>query len=188
VERNGHNIAESEIASEFLDQSFPKEGHHLVPTDPYKAAKMRLGMKAWNTVVTDLYGLLMNQDPEKDPVFAGKIHSGIEKFFKLATPLEEGPYFLGKEFSLADIHAIPFFDRFRHTLKAYRGFTLLDHTKPWYPRALAWLSAIESRESFKKTTKSDSYYVSAYNSYSHNMKFVDGHFAGRGASNTFGGN
>jgi len=182
VERNGHIIVESEICAEFLDQSFPNEGTHLVPADPYKAAKMRLGMKIWTNVVTDLYGLLLNQDPEKDSVFVGKIHSGIEKYFKLAVPIEEGPYFLGKEFSLADIHVIPFIDRFRHTLKEYRGFTLVDETLPWAPRYHAWLSAVEGRHSFKKTAKPGPFYVSAYCIYSHNFKLVDGQFAGRGTS------
>jgi len=186
VEVNGKLVPESEICSEFLDASFPDKGHRLVPTDPYKVARVRLSMKLFSSITPNLYGFLSNQEPEKDAEFAEKIHTVLAQYFGLFAPIEEGPFFLGKEFSLADIHAIPFFDRFRFVLTHFRGFKPIpDSSDPWATRARAWWNAVQERQSFKDTTQPEANVIFAYEAYAHKQIEKDGKWAGRGISNTF---
>jgi len=190
VEVDGKHVPESDVNSEFLDTLYPNKGIRLVPADPFKAAKIRLAIKAFSNLTAPIYGLLSNQEPEKDAEFAEKINTQLSQFFRLFAPIEEGPYFLGKDFSLADIVAAPFFDRFRHVLPHYRGYHILpsaDHDKerPWGARARAWFAAVEQRKSFKETTQKSEWVIKQYEGYSHKQIWVDGKWAGRGASNTF---
>jgi len=191
VEISGQIVPESEICSEFVDSSFPNEGTHLVPHDPYKAAKIRLLIKFFASGITNFYGLLRNQEPEKDTEFGDKIYAFCSQFFGHFYPAVDGPFFIGKEFSLGDIIAIPFFDRLIPVLKHYRGFTLIpgpesDQKFPWAARARTWWSAVVERESYKKTTIPPKNFLVVYEGYSHNSVEKDGEWAGRGASNTFG--
>jgi len=191
VEVDGKFVPESEICAEFLDTLFPNKGTRLVPADPYKAAKIRLAIKGFSNFTTASYGLLMNQESEKDAEFGEKISSELTKFFRHFVPVEEGPYFLGKDFSLADVVAAPFFDRFRYILSHYRGFHVLpsaDHDKeyPWAPRARAWFAAVEQRKSFKETTQNSAWVIAAYEPYANKQIWKDGKWDGRGVSNTFG--
>jgi len=191
VEVEGKFVPESEISAEFLDTLFPNKGIRLVPADPYKAAKIRLALKGFANLIGAFYGLLSNQEPEKDAEFAEKINTALIQFFRHFAPVEEGPYFLGKDFSLGDIIAIPFFDRFRHSLLHYRGFNVLppashDKENPWAPRARAWFAAVELRKSFKETTQPAAWVISSYEPYANKQIWTDGKWAGRGVSNTFG--
>jgi len=133
----------------------------------------------------------MNQEAEKDAEFGEKINNGLTQFFRHFAPVEEGPYFLGKDFSLADVVAAPFFDRFRYTLPHYRGFHVLpsashDKEYPWAPRARAWFAAVEQRKSFKETTQPGAWVISSYEGYASKNNWQDGKWVGRGVSNTFG--
>jgi len=186
VDVNGKIVPESEICSEFLDTSFPDKGIRLVPTDPYKAAKVRLAMKNFSNFLPSFYILLSNQEPEKDAEFGEKLHTSLAQFFGHFAPIEEGPFFLGKEFSLADIHAIPFIDRYRFSLNHYRGFKLIpDSSDPWVTRARAWWAAVQERQSFKDTTQPEKNVILAYEAYANKLIWKDGKYAGRGVSNTF---
>jgi len=191
VEVDGKFVPESEICVEFLDSLFPDKGTCLVPADAYKAAKIRLAIKGFSNTLPALYGLLMNQEAEKDVEFADKISSGLAQFFRHFASVEEGPFFLGKDFSMADIVAAPFFERFRHTLSHYRGFHVLpsvNHDKkyPWAPRARTWFAAVEQRKSFKETTQLSTWVIAGYEGSASKNIWKDGKWAGRGVSNTFG--
>eukprot|EP00854_Cymbomonas_tetramitiformis_P016786 gene16786-19940_t len=96
-------IVESEICSEFLDDNFA--GTRLMP------------------VIPSFYQFLSNQNPEEDEAKSQKIRQGVEKFVDQMDA--EGPYFFGSRFTLVDIFAAPFFDRFRLMLPFYRSFALI---------------------------------------------------------------
>lgn len=59
-----------------------------------------------------------------------------------------GPYFLGEQFSLADVATAPFIARF----PLMRDNFLQDFVIPEeYDRLLSWAKAVQERESFKNT-------------------------------------
>jgi len=183
----GKVVVESEIVAEFLQDAFPDQGNRLLPNDPYDVAKIRQAFKVFSAIIPIMYGFLSNQEAEKDAEFAEKLTQGLGKFFGLFGRTSEGPYFLGKEFSLADLQVTPFFDRFRYSLKHYRGYSVLpsDDTHSWAKTARAWWAAIEQRESFKKTSQPEEMYLNSYKPYAHKHIYVNGKLGGRGVSNTF---
>jgi len=191
VDIDGKIVPESEISSEFVDASFPGHGTNLMPTDPYKVAKVRIGMKIFGSNIPNFYALITNQEPEKDAEIGDKLHQACEQFFRHFSPASEGPYFLGKDFSLADIFAIPFFYRFILALKYYRGFSLipgpeLDSKFTWAARARTWWAAVCERESFMKSTLPEKNLIALYEGYANKQILTEaGNWAGRGISNTF---
>ena len=95
------------------------------------------------------------QDPSKDELFRSKIYACLEKFAELAD--DDGPFFLGSDFSFADAMLIPFWHRFRYSLPGLRGFNIIPKIgEPgyahWAPRLEQWADAVSKRDSFLKTT------------------------------------
>jgi glutathione S-transferase len=79
----------------------------------------------------------------------------------------EGPYFLGNEYSIADINIAPFAYRLkflvRHFLKD--ELELIDFAK--YPRVEQFLAGITERDSFKATIATDEYFGQAFEKLRH---------------------
>lgn len=65
-----------------------------------------------------------------------------------------GPFFTGKEISMADIKFIPFLERQIATLLYYKGFIVRDESK--WPNICKWIQEMEKRPSYQ-ATKSDVY-------------------------------
>lgn len=62
----------------------------------------------------------------------------------------------------------PMYDRFRYTLKYYRGvdFIPTDTNKfPWAARLAKWAAAITTRDSFISTASTEENYLVSYESY-----------------------
>mmetsp|Transcript_12411 Transcript_12411/g.35267 ORF Transcript_12411/g.35267 Transcript_12411/m.35267 type:complete len:102 (+) Transcript_12411:205-510(+) len=61
-------------------------------------------------------------------------------------PESEGPFFLGDDFTMADIALAPWWQRMCSVLRAYRKFD-----PSAIPRLQAWFEAVEARPSFHRT-------------------------------------
>jgi len=157
---NGTPIAEADVCAEFISDAFPNQGTSLMPSDPVLRSKVRHYLKVLGGPggVSGMYGLLKNQDPAQDAPKRDKVYGHFEKFVSLADA--EGPYFLGKDFSLADLLLMPMWDQFRITLPHYRGVELIPTDTaayPWAARMQAWAAAIQERDSFKEFTQGEGY-------------------------------
>merc|ERR1719221_1045323 len=71
----------------------------------------------------------------------------------------DGPYFLGKQLSLADIHLAPFLDRSEAKLAFYRNFDLLPEQDPNVSRLREFLSACRARPAYQQTNQTPEYYI-----------------------------
>jgi glutathione S-transferase len=152
-----HPINESDVCCEFIDSAY-SGGTELVPEDPVLAAKMRIAIKAVD--VFSFYKLVMNQDPAKDAELAATIEKQLAKFEALIDSAE-GPYVLGESISLAEVLLIPFLDRFRYTLKYYRGYDLIVPGS----KTEALMAAFEKRASFQASNESGDFYIDKYAGY-----------------------
>mmetsp|Transcript_4428 Transcript_4428/g.10296 ORF Transcript_4428/g.10296 Transcript_4428/m.10296 type:complete len:265 (+) Transcript_4428:72-866(+) len=175
VTSKGDIVMESEIAAEYLD-AIGQDGNRLMPEDPVLAAKVRLQMKKFNDVVAPCYQLLMNGDPAADKDKIAVIEEKLGKFVAVLDP--SGPFALGSQISLADIHAAPFLHRFKILLKHYRGYDILAGQE----RAAALLAAVEALPAFAETALSPEQFIGIYELYANQMKIEGGKFAGRGQS------
>lgn len=162
---DGDIVTEADVVVEFLADAFPDSGEALVPSDPLLRSKVRHIQKVMNGALGSnaMYGLLMNQDPAKDQELVTKVHRGMETFAKLAD--EEGPYFLGKQISTADVMLMPMYDQFRFCLPYWRGVELIPDDKPWASRMARWGAAVEQRKSFTELSLGKELYESAYAGY-----------------------
>jgi len=165
---NDNIIREADVVAEYFDDTFPGRGTALMPEDPVQRSKIRHYLKVLGGPggVSGMYGLVMNQDPAKDQEYVDKVYGHWATFAEMAD--KEGPYFLGKAFSLADLNLIPMYDQFRFVWKHYRGADLIpdDAEKfPWAPRVKAWAEAVKGRESFTAHSQGEEAYTTAYAGY-----------------------
>jgi glutathione S-transferase len=155
------NIPESLIVAQYLDEAFPDRGPQLFPTDPQERADARLFISDVDTLVKGFYGVLFTKEPEELKKKWENVKEDVQYINGVLEKRGKGPFFLGERYSLADIALVPFLDRFRATLKAYRGIDIFETA----PRLRTLLEAAELRESFKTTALPQQQYVDGYAKY-----------------------
>eukprot|EP00051_Salpingoeca_urceolata_P020632 m.312235 g.312235 ORF g.312235 m.312235 type:complete len:250 (+) comp19657_c1_seq14:454-1203(+) len=130
---------------------------------------LRASWQVTGDVVGSLYRLLMNKNPDEDEAAAAKIKANLDKLVAVAS--SEGPYLAGSEFTLADIHLMPFFSRFQHTLSHYRNF-VVPGTGPasadddaTTKRLATWWTAVKDRRSLTSSEVAAEAIIKAYTGY-----------------------
>ena len=125
-----------------------------------------------------MYALISNQTPEKDEELAVNLYQKLAACARiLRSRSAAGPFFLGKQLSVADIAIVPFLDRFEVTMPFYRGFELLPVAElPELVPLQQLLHACRERPAFNRASQSREFYIGAYRSYA----------ARRGASRPMG--
>ena len=79
--------------------------------------------------------------------------------FEEALVESKGPYFLGEEFSLADLHTLPFIQRLVITLKHFKDYEL---PKDKFSKLLLWLDSCLDRESVKESSMTKEKTIEVY--------------------------
>jgi len=133
-------VYESAICNEFLcdyAQSIQQE-HTLMPSDPFMRAKIRLlNDHCDNVFAKTQFTYLMNKEADKDDELCAEMESELSTYEEA---LSKGPYLLGDDFSLADIHVFPFIQRLVITLKHYKDYELPSDK---FPKLLAWIDTCQ---------------------------------------------
>ena len=77
---------------------------------------------------------------------------------------------MGARWSMFEVLTASFFDRFRHTLKFWRGLDFMGAGARRRRRdALrTWMAAVDAHPSFKFTAREGEYYIKGYASYADN--------------------
>merc|ERR1712154_176879 len=88
----------------------------------------------------------MGADSDVRAQARASLMDGLAEFEAAMAPESEGPFFLGDDFTIADIALAPFWQRMVSVLRAYRKFD-----PSACPRLQAWYEAVESRPSFQRT-------------------------------------
>ena len=78
----------------------------------------------------------------------------------------EGPFFLGGELGLVDIHYVPWSLRF-YILEKYRDFTLPTEGKEW-ERLARWRDACHRHPSVQRTVQDEEKLLASYERYAKN--------------------
>ena len=160
-------IYESAICNEFLCDyatTNMRGEHHLLPSGPFRRAKIRLlNDHCDNVFAKTQFTYLMNKDEDKDDELCAEMESALVAY-EDALVESKGPYLLGKDFTLADVHVLPFLQRLVITLKHWKNYEL---PKDKSPNLLLWLDACLSRESVKESSMSKEKTIEVY------TRFVD---------------
>lgn len=154
-------IYESSICNEFLCDYATKlqHDHNLLPEDPFLRASIRLlNDHCDNTFAKTQFTFLMNKDDTKDDELCAEMEDALSAY-EDALVESKGPYLLGKDFTLADVHVFPFLQRLVITLKHWKNYEL---PKDKFPNLLLWLGSCLGRESVKESSMSKEKTIEVY--------------------------
>jgi glutathione S-transferase len=144
-------------------------GPPLLVGDAQARANQRLWTDHVNrNVVPCFYRLLQAQDAEKQGEHAKEMLEHITKLVDAAHPT--GPFFLGTEMSFVDVQFAPWMIRFKRVLGPYRGWPEPQEGTRWK----AWVDAVESEGSVRRTTSGEDLYLDSYERYAENREGTSG--------------
>ena len=162
---DGQTIYESAIINEYLDEKYISIP--MMPEEPVERAKARIWMDyCTNKYLTLSRKLLVDhgneelQTENKKKMKESLIYIEKECFEKNAN----GPFWLGNNISLVDLHYAPFFERFG----AFKELFGVE----WPEECIKisdWWSAIQKRDSYKMTVLPTEEHVDLYRSIMENM-------------------
>lgn len=145
LEHRGERIHDSLVTAEYIHEAF--DGPPLLPKTPYLRARVRLwAAHVESRVVPHFDALLVARDEDQRQQARQALIEGLTEFEAAMAPEAEGPFFLGDDFSMADIALVPWWQRMVSVLRAYRKFDPSVH-----PRLQAWHEAVQARPSVRRT-------------------------------------
>ncbi|KAI9270341.1 glutathione S-transferase [Phascolomyces articulosus] len=158
----GRNIAESLVLVELANDLKPEVG--LLPADPVKRAQSRYIIEYFSSKVTSpWYGFLSDFKKENLNKYTDALDVAYTRINDLLLEQSStGPYFLGSQFSLADIGVASFYLRQQATHKLLLNDLQIEAVNK-YPRVKEWLEGISSRPSIKETYPGDEYVIKIFN-------------------------
>ncbi len=151
LEHDGFRLYETGAMLRYVDEAFP--GPALQPGDARARARMNQAMGildsyAYRTLVWDIYVEWSEARAGKRAPDEARIAAAAAKaetcLAALAGLMGEGPYLLGADLTLADLHALPILAYFRLTPE---GVRLIDAA----PAIGRWWDAMAARESVRAT-------------------------------------
>ncbi|KAI0767075.1 glutathione-S-transferase [Fomes fomentarius] len=157
IEYKGKALYESLILCEFFEDAFPNQEPHILPSDPFDRAYVRLWTDhVSKQIIPGFMRLVQAQDAEKQKTY-------LEEYYRALRTLVEkvkGPYFLGEQFTLVDVALAPWVVR-DYILKENRGYQREDVGGGWKEYA----EKLETRESVLKTQSDKEHYAEIYGRY-----------------------
>ena len=149
-------VGESDLILDMLDSMNPNVKPKLRPTGKEDIIKQLCDDGKYNSLERKLYSEWMwYLTGKRRPVeYRERFETQLDAVEEALASSVGGPYFLGKDISLADIKFIPFLERQTASLAYYKGFQVRDSTR--WPNLVKWFEAMESRPSYQ-ITKSDYY-------------------------------
>lgn len=160
----GRRVWESLPLVEFAHEGLP--GAPLLPDDPYQRAVVRIWSEhSTSRMQRAFYTLMMEQNPsaERRAELEDNFFRETTALAEAMAPLSNGPFFLGKHFSMVDIALAPFWQRFLWVGTHYLGLTFPE--TPAFSRMASWWEACLARPSVAATIVCRPRLISSYSQY-----------------------
>jgi glutathione S-transferase len=163
-------LYESTAILQFLEEAYPQHPPRLMPEDPYQRWRVRIWMDFVGTrFIPGFHRFLQCQGGEED---VGEKRQEFLGFVKeIAKQMDsEGPFFLGKEFTMFDTVLAPWairlwvFDHFKGGLGIPDEGKGGEDEETW-KRWRTWVQAVSERRSVKETTSERKHYLPIYQRY-----------------------
>ena len=153
---------ELDMARDLSEKSSQQTVSTLLPKSASGRAQLRLLNDQFDSKLGPAqFAFLMNKDPAKED----QLKQDLEQALTLMeNRLEQvgGPYLMGGNFSLADVHVLPFFLRLVVSMKHFKGYEL---SKTKFPRLLEWFELCSTRESVRATEKTPQEIIDVYSKF-----------------------
>ena len=168
LEYDNKPLYESTVVCEFLEDAYPDHGLKLLPSDPYTRARMRIWTDFVGTRIIPAFHRFLQFQTGQSSSTLDKVRSDfLETLRQFADAMDEdGPFFLGKEPSLADFVLAPWAVRLWIFDHWKGGLGMPDHGKSGDESAWSkwrrWLTAIQDRKSITETTSDKEHYIPIY--------------------------
>lgn len=164
IVHNGKAVYESAVCIEYVDEAWQTD-KHLLPSDPYERAKVRiLSDHISKKVVPPFYQLLMKKGDEERADASQNILNGLKSLFG-DLDSGSGPFFGGSTLNMVDIMLAPFAYRFDVILGHYRNFQIPKEGGAELVRYHKWYAALMDNENFKKTLPDERKLLESYQRY-----------------------
>jgi len=160
-------VIESGIINEYVDEAWPNTKQSLLPpmTKPLERAKARVWVDFINKrLIRPFYQILQSQDEVDQVAAADELRCALKIFAENMDA--DGPFFLGQELGLVDIHYVPWSLRF-YILEKYRDFILPSEGKEWV-RLARWRDACHQHLSVQRTVQDEEKLLASYERYAKN--------------------
>lgn len=150
-EHDGFRLFETSAIARYVDEAF--DGPVLQPKDPRARATMNqiIGMLdayAYRSMVWDVAVERLEKQAPDEALIAGGLSQASKTLEALSSLKAPGPWLLGDQLTLADLHAAPIIAYF---VKVPDGLKLLAE----FPEIQAWWNRITARPGFARTEKAD---------------------------------
>lgn len=153
-------LIESQVVVEYLATKYESDGTNLIPKDPVDSAKAKIFIEAFNsTISTSFMSLFRPATAESVAADNEKFTSGlriVDTCLKMHGKQDGGAYFLGREFSIADVCTLTIMQRMLLVMPEFRGvdvWKLMKDEK--MDRLVQWTEAVTERPSAKETKPDD---------------------------------
>lgn len=164
-------LIESNIISEYLDESFPDQTP-LFPKDPYEKARLKIWVDHVTTRILPAFHRFLQhtgQSPYPLEKARAEFLDSLKTWIREADP--DGPFFLGTEFSYADVCLGPWavrlwvLDHFKQGGLGIPPAGQGGEDEQLWNRWRKWAEAIESRKSVIETLSDREHYLPIYQRY-----------------------
>ncbi|BCG88853.1 glutathione S-transferase [Mesorhizobium sp. 113-3-9] len=148
-EHNGFRLFETNAIARYVDEAF--DGPALQPADPRGRARMgqmtgMLDAYGYRAMVWDVAVERLEKTEPDESLIAGGV-SQAETVLNVLTALKaQGPWLLGDQLTLADLHAAPIIAYFLKVAEGQKLLAQFSDIQGWYMR-------IAARPSFARTEK-----------------------------------
>ena len=136
-EHDGFRLFETGAIAHYVDEAF--DGPALQPTDPRLRARMNqiIGMLdayGYRAMVWDVAVERLEKTPPNEALIAGGLRQA-ETVLKVLTSLKaRGPWLLGEQLTLADLHAAPIIAYFLKAGEGQKLFARFSDLNDWWDR------------------------------------------------------
>ena len=169
--RDGAYVNESLVCLHYIDEAF-ECGPALMPTDALSRARIRTAICFFDEKVRpQFYAVLMREGEAGRAEAVAALNAGWLALAARLAPPEEGPYFLGAEFSAFECAVLPWFQRLEPVLGHWRGYAL-PSTQP-FERWRVWYSACLARPGYSRTRVDRERLIANYAGYADNRATSD---------------
>jgi len=153
----GLTVYESLIVNEYLCDQYGAASPSVMPADPVARARIRLWTEHLDTQLAPAhFTLLMNKDESSAESKRRALHDALQVYEAALSSSSggdggDGPYLCGAHFTLADVSALPFFERMLFSL---RKFSEMDPLAA-FPHTASWWELASSQPSFVVTKRDE---------------------------------
>lgn len=157
-------VYESAICCEFLCDyctTILKERQTLLPeNDPMLRARIRLLNHFGDDVLLKAqFTFLMNKEDTKEAELCQDMEQALAVYEDALTD-SGGPFLLGKDFTLADVHILPFISRLIVTMRHYKQYELNK-----FLNLLEWFDVCSKRDSVQESALTEEKMIQIYNKF-----------------------